>query len=609
MSIVRSIIRSPIRSAIRSVLGASAGTPLVFHALTPNPTTYEMQGVLTGSGGLTEARVGELLARDFENTYRTFPTLTPVYQGGRVVENLAPRSNDLSTSWIKQTNVVATSVDDYWVLDFTASAENKGIFNSLAAVSLAATVVVSFWLRSPAGAGTITITEANNSSFSEQLSITSDWKKYAVSGTAVGTLVSAWFRRGSGDLNVVHFKELQVEETTGRTDTTTPSEYIPTTTAAVQKVFANENGNTVTSNVVTEATGAALASVPWLVGQPAHTNQLTYSRDLTNAAWTPRSPTVTSYDAVGLTGADNTATTLTDDDVDAYDRVLRTVTVPSDSNTNVLRALIKKDTDETRFPEVKLQYIGGTSGKLGIGINTKTGATVARENSGTTDSEVNSIGSWWEVLISVANGSSNQVNVFLYPAIGTTIGTLNVAATGSIIVGNAELHLNTTIAAVRGSSPIFTSGSTVTTNATDLSFDDANAVPQGGYFVEWTPQYATSEVSGNIELLSLDNNAGVLFYDASNSLLKSTDGTNTASVAMTIVAGATYKVWVAFGGTSLQVGFDATTGTAGTFDGAFTTGTKIEIVTPSVGTNLTRNLRAYNLPFSAAVTKLQSLAA
>jgi len=167
----------------------------------------------------------------------------------------------------------------------------------------------------------------------------------------------------------------------------------------------------------------------------------------------------------------------------------------------------------------------------------------------------------------------------------------------------------TTATSIRRSSPIFTAGSagSIAASDTDLPDDNHNA-SQGGYFVEWQPQFATAEASGDIEILSLNNSAGLLYYDATNSQLEATDGVNTAVVSMTIVSGTTYKCWVAYGSGSLQVGFDSTTGTAGTFGGAFATGTKMEIINPSAATTYVRNVRGYSSNFSNTVTTLQGLA-
>lgn len=346
----------------------------------------------------------------------------------------------------------------------------------------------------------------------------------------------------------------------------------------------------------------------WLYGAPLYKNEIIYSRDLTQ--WTQVGTAVSAYDAVGLEGVANTASTLTNNDSGAHELVNVNVTIPADTNTHIHRYTVKKDTVTTRFPALMSGKNGGPF--VLLHLNTATGALTEAALVGALvyTTEVNLVGDWWEVLIAATNQSTTNFTGWVNPADGTVAGTRNTAATGSIIDGNTGLVLNKSIANLRGSSPIFTSGSAQTINATANSFDIANHNnTQGGYFIEWTPQFATSEASGNIEIISLNGGADLLFYDATNSLLKSTDGTNTASVALTVVAGTTYKLWVAYGSGSLQVGVGVATGTATSYDGAFATGTKIEVTARSAYVQLAADLRRYNQTFPAAVTTLQALAA
>jgi len=310
----------------------------------------------------------------------------------------------------------------------------------------------------------------------------------------------------------------------------------------------------------------------WLYGAKASTNDQIRSKDLTNAEWTASNVTV-AFTATGMTGSSNDASDLT---------------ATSGNGTVIANAITDaSDAQATRW------FIKRKTGTGTINITLDNGSI------------------WQDVTTEVDSTSGFnecfEVNAALAnPQIGIRI----VTSGDAVYVGNAEAHLGGLEAAVRGSSPVFTAGSTVTINATDDSFDDAeHTVAQGGYYVEWTPQFATSEASGDIEILSLNNSAGLLYYDATNSELEATDGTNIAVVSLTIVSGTTYKVWVAYGGTSLQVGFNSTTGTAGTFDGAFATGTKIEIITPTGNTSLVRNMRHYSGVFASTVATLQALAA
>ena len=56
-----------------------------FAALTYDPDTYEMVGVLTGTGGLTTTHTSVLYAPDVDGVYQKFPANAPVWSGGRCV--------------------------------------------------------------------------------------------------------------------------------------------------------------------------------------------------------------------------------------------------------------------------------------------------------------------------------------------------------------------------------------------------------------------------------------------------------------------------------------------------------------------------------------------
>lgn len=78
------------------------------------------------------------------------------------------------------------------------------------------------------------------------------------------------------------------------------------------RYFDTENGNSVASNVVTEAAGAPIADSVLLgyLAEGAFTNRLLYSEDFTNAAWVKTNVTVTANSAAAPDGA-TTADTLT----------------------------------------------------------------------------------------------------------------------------------------------------------------------------------------------------------------------------------------------------------------------------------------------------------
>ena len=205
-----------------------------------------------------------------------------------------------------------------------------------------------------------------------------------------------------------------------------------------------------------------LAPLPQVSMQPARTNLLTYSWDLTNAAWTETGTSVAVLDAVGMDGVANSACTLTDNDGAAYEKVRQAKSVSTAVQTNTVRVFILKDQDETRFPELELTQTGGSTEYVYLQVNTKTGTTAIRASGGTVDVEANSVGVWWEVMLSLENLNANSTaTLHVTPARATTLGSSATSATGSIVVGNVEFYENKTIEQIRGTAPIFTEAAAV----------------------------------------------------------------------------------------------------------------------------------------------------
>ena len=355
----------------------------------------------------------------------------------------------------------------------------------------------------------------------------------------------------------------------------------------------------------------------WLYGGPAGTNELTRSFDLSGAAWAETGTDVAALDAIGLEGVANTASTLTDNDGSAIEFLLESISIPDDSNPNVLRIFVKKDAITLRFPEFRLRLTAGTQQRSHVQLNTLTGEAVIRFSEGTVAVESNSSGDWWELLFSVINNGTgnNNANILLFPAFETVFeNTGDVAATGSIIVGNVELHLNKTIAQVRGTTPIFTSGSTVTVDAADPSFDDENhADLEGAYFCEFKNVGLDGPNNGG--LLGLGS-SGKLIYADSAGQFENFDGNDVAfGPGITLAADdVEYKIGVAYGDGLHRLNTDGVWGTADPYDGEFdNTLGKLNVLDNDVFSSeaetvmLMRNLRRYDLSYVDAQTKIDQL--
>ena len=136
---------------------------------------------------------------------------------------------------------------------------------------------------------------------------------------------------------------------------TTPSEYIKTEAASVQKVFPTTNGNTIASNVVTEASGIPLDPLPQVVDQGALTNSQIYSNDLTTIEWTATDVTVGDQDVDGITGEPNTACTLT---ATAANGTVIANAVTKASATQATKWYLKR---KTGTGDIELSVDGGTT--------------------------------------------------------------------------------------------------------------------------------------------------------------------------------------------------------------------------------------------------------
>jgi hypothetical protein len=314
-----------------------------------------------------------------------------------------------------------------------------------------------------------------------------------------------------------------------------------------------------------------------------------------------------------MDGASDSAVILTDDDGAAYEDVRDNVSVTANTDTHVARFFVKKDSDTTRFPGLQLHV--GTQ-KIQPHFNTSTGAITTVASTGTVDSDVRDTGAgWWEVLLSVANdGAQTTANVYIYPAAGSVFGTNSAAATGSITLHSAELHLSTTIAAVRGMPPLLaTSGATVTVNATDYSCDDANHDDtQGAWYAE-VYHFIERGSGGNHQYLTMNLSAGggqLLGSRITPMNALTNDSTSTINSTSSVMGiESLNKVGMAYGDSSRAITLNGTTVT-GSYDGAFPNDLgKISFTNANSVPYMIRSVQRYDLDYTAAQAKIDELMA
>jgi hypothetical protein len=230
-----------------------------------------------------------------------------------------------------------------------------------------------------------------------------------------------------------------------------------------RETFANQNGNTVTDNIVTEAVGDALPEVPYLQYYPAAENKQIWSNDLTNGEWSAVTMSV-DQDEVGITGEPDTACTLT----------------AAGANSLVLSS------GETAA--------SGTHSTCWF-LKRKTGT-------GDIDITLDNAATWQTVVLTAdyQKFTLDQAAV-TNPVIGIRI----VTSGDAVVVGNAELYLAKIIAEVRGLGPIFTTTAAVATDAVVSVHDSANSSDSDStWYAEVTSEGAQNIIDGFLHITGTD---------------------------------------------------------------------------------------------------------
>jgi hypothetical protein len=282
---------------------------------------------------------------------------------------------------------------------------------------------------------------------------------------------------------------------------------------------------------------------------PSLENLFTSGTFRTFSAWDTVDATCTK-DQVGVDGAANGASTVSDSDGTQYRECVELITIPADTNWNTVGLFFAKDNDETRFPEFQIN-IGATAQKTQI--NTKTGATNDRVNDG--ESYCFDAGDFWFLIIRLeGDGADTTAQIFLYPAVTTVFGSTEVSATGSCIVDFAQFMTNSRIC------PVHAVGGGVTSGLQDLHFPVKGLLQSSkGYIYieyealpEWDSSINDSVIfaNGDCEIRAEALTNGVSFNDGTN------DTTGPAGIPSGL-----NKVVISWSGTNVTVTANGTSNT------------------------------------------------
>ena len=471
------------------------------------------------------------------------------FNGGRRVENLFENTEDFSQSnWLASlgcTKTVKAGIGpngedgvEIYLPDVAAQFDEFTVsagFN-----------VSSYFVRTTSGTGQFRIRIGGN--FSGNLTATTSWQRFCyTNASAVGTGNTARSLQSNnvGDAVTIQMCMPLCENVNGRTDTTTPSEYVskgvlstPYHGANVDgvKYFSTENGNSVASNIVTEGTGAAISGISLLL-EPASTNLSLYSEDLSNAAWVATNTTKGSTSQTAPDGSANTTCEVTASAGNGT--LLQTVT--SASATRTYSVYLKR---KTGTGNIDMTVDGGST------WTTKT------------------------ITSSFARYSITQAAV-TNPQFGIRIVTSGDAVYmwGSQVESQSLMssYIKTTTVAV--------------TRAADTAVSYSLTTPQtaGMAIVELSGFSTTAPGTQGILGFTAASTTSVLYRTSAATPVYSSDGTNTSETPAIADGSAVTAVAARWGSSTITVGYRTSGGwtwdaTPATYDGAWTSDNTLQIL-------------------------------
>lgn len=554
----------------------------------------QIRGLVLGDGSLTFARSSAATVTDWEGLVKTVLEDELRFKNARRVENLVDASEDFS-GWSKSV-AVATGVSDpdggSTAVTLTASANNEYLLSRPTVIDgLDKEFRNSLWLKRRTGTGDIFVYKPDDTN--EVVTLTGSWQRFATTITAgrnatqtqIGVIIGV-----SGD--EVDFWHPQGEDVTGQANQN-PSEYVSVGVESGDyhgvgvdgvAVFAYENGNTVASNIVTEAKGSDLTTDWKPLYEPAATNLTTYSEELDNAAWTKTNVTVDADVTAAPNGVD-TADRINVDATGGTHSVYRVAAPPGVTGSVPVTASCYLKDDGTTYGGVCYFNNGAyytviidlTDGSFAD--STSSGATNTSYNIETLDD------GWYRVSVTATmTGTLGYVFACCSdsgsPSYSGGRPTYTGIAGNDMFAWGAQQEDNTSVV----TSYIPTSGDTANRTADDgdgaFAYSNWNQT-EGTLIFDLVMEEETNQGIFNVA----NAEAGVLSFDTVNEF-QTDDGTNQANVDPTLASnlGDTIRFAIDYK-TNLVVGYKNITDAgswvwdtdSASYDGTFATNSVINI--------------------------------
>lgn len=291
------------------------------------------------AGQMTFTRTSTAVVEDFEGLLKTVKSGEARFRYGRRVANLLSKSELMADAvWLKDTasTGVTPVLTDGYVTGPTGNATRvqlsrsgagfSRVWQSLSSIPTSGpqTIVQSLWMRTASGSGSQVVgfrdgTAAVTNQYA--VTVSGTWQRFSFtfSHSAAGQIpafeILTWDSMAgtSTSIDIVvcgcmsEFVDGQANQNPSEyvSNGVLPAPYHHGTAVDGVKYFDYTNGNTVSSNIVTEAKGAPFAQRPMYFCEGARTNLLLQSETLDNAIWTKSGATVTANNTVGPDGLSN----------------------------------------------------------------------------------------------------------------------------------------------------------------------------------------------------------------------------------------------------------------------------------------------------------------
>jgi len=514
------------------------------------------------------------------------------FDGARRVENLISYSEDFSNAaWVKSgtatvtgTNIInLPNIGDYIR---SSSAVSNGIIGEKWTWSVVLSGSGTVYVYAQLFGGTV---EYFSQSFS--ITLTSTPTRYSYTGTTAQSghtgAILVISRGSTGTATTVTANYAQLENVTGQANQN-PSEYVSTNVktafpyhgAGVDgvKYFDTQNGNTVASNVVTEATGAAIptSTLHGYLAEGSRANAFLQSEDL-STTWTPTAvgEVLITTDATIAPNGRMNADKLIEGTTASLHRLQQSASATL--NTAITASVYVKAAERSR---IRLNLfnqansVNNFQATFNIGTQTIDSSTSGGTGSYSYGSIVSLPNGWYRVSMTgiIDSGVGAGTAWFQYRAVDASGGQSYTGdGISGIYVWGSQLEQ-----ASFASSYIPTTTASVTRATDALSYPAANANPAiGSAFAEVQSELGRlSAPNVNSAAVAVGGDGGRLLgatFAGTPSKVYAFDGTTAVSRTSGGTFATMQKIASKWGGASYAVYKNATS-TSGSFDGSMASG-------------------------------------